>query len=553
MPYIPRVHGVDWAAGRVLVDGEPSSLLARLRLSLPVTDDIQGSTRGSEGAKALAVLLLAFLPIGTCLAYKAFVAPRPFWIHYYDPEMAYYHGSRQLLTGEVPVELAHPGTPLYILGAGLLVATGQEPSGVPTFLWVGYTVAFALSALAGLRLLRHVLGDLPVLLQVSALWTYFICPQSLEYLTVWSPEILFFALGAVTLTSLWDLGDRGGSARQCLVAGALIGVCCGLKLVFLAWAAAYIGALLLAPFDATRSRIPAAAAGALGVACGFVAATAIVLPGYPRIFTLLLGLATHSGDYATGPAGPPGIGLFVRNWADEFWTAKGWSLWLVALVGLMLVSVVQPKSGAGGERRGRRFIAAFLLLACAGTYLLSGRQAGLRYLLPAGVCGVLAFRLSMEPLLTLARSRLVSLCVCTVAAVLLGKHIGQDLTSHHNRIAEGSCFRQRVQMAVRRASSHRDAVVLFSYRLPMPSFALRGSAPDARFLGEVEGIYPEEGSYSVFSRQLFPPAGRPVWEVLVLDEAYVDAFPLPLARAVDRVGNYLVFRNVAASSNRHAP
>ncbi len=161
------------------------------------------NSRSSWGV--LLILALAFLPVAGAWAYKAFARPRPFWVFYFDPEIAYFHGSRQLLMGRAPQELAHPGIPLYVLGSAILLGTGQDPTSVPAFLRVGYVLALALAAGGGLLLLRTVLRDLPPMLQVAGLWTYFICPSAMEYLTVWSPEILFFAFGALALASLWSL------------------------------------------------------------------------------------------------------------------------------------------------------------------------------------------------------------------------------------------------------------------------------------------------------------------------------------------------------------
>ncbi len=58
---------------------------------------------------------------------------------------------------------------------------------------------------------------------------------------------------------------------------------------------------------------------------------------------------------------------------------------------------------------------------------------------------------------------------------------------------------------------------------------------------EVARLYPNEGDYDVFRRQIHLPYGHRDWDVLVIDQAYVSGFPETLAAPVDHVGKYELF------------
>ena len=57
---------------------------------------------------------------------KLLLRPRPFWVHYYDPEVIYFIQGLHLLRGEVPTNIDHPGTPLQLLSALLGAITGPS-------------------------------------------------------------------------------------------------------------------------------------------------------------------------------------------------------------------------------------------------------------------------------------------------------------------------------------------------------------------------------------------------------------------------------------------
>ncbi len=146
-----------------------------------------------------AVVLLAVLPVTIDWIAKVVVWPRPFWVQFYDPETIYFYGGLDLLRGRAPLNLDNPGVPLHVLSAAIASITGATPRRYTQFLLIAHVLGFVLTIAAIILLVRVVLSDAPPILRVAGAWTYFIAPQALERLDIWSPEILYFPLGAAIL------------------------------------------------------------------------------------------------------------------------------------------------------------------------------------------------------------------------------------------------------------------------------------------------------------------------------------------------------------------
>src|SRR5687768_16092781 len=86
----------------------------------------EAAGRESRGSVALSVAI-ACAPIVVVWVATVLVHPRPFWVHFYDPELAYLGSGLRLLAGEAPHHVDHPGAPVQLLSALILLATGKGP------------------------------------------------------------------------------------------------------------------------------------------------------------------------------------------------------------------------------------------------------------------------------------------------------------------------------------------------------------------------------------------------------------------------------------------
>jgi hypothetical protein len=393
-------------------------------------------------------------------------------------------------------------------------------------------------------LARTLLRGLPVSLQVIALWAFFLGPAALRFSRIWSPEILTFAAGAVVLASC-DRFLRGERRlAEVALAGAAIGLACGVKFTWLSWVVGLCLMLAIGPRVPRRGRIAAVAAALGGVALGFVAATWLVLPRYPYMFDWVGRLVTRSGRYGVGPQEWPELssafgevtGQLVEN---PIWTAW-WVTWLLlALAGLWL-----------RRRRGETqppAVVGWMLLSVtvlAASQLISIRDPSPRYSLP-GAMAVVALVAAAGHGAPFWRRRAARGLAVGVAGVLLVLGLEADWREHRGLVQSCTARRSRIEAGVgRHLARQPDATVIYSWQAPIPSLALRldGWSHKAA-LQAIERRFPREGHYKPWTREILLPTGAEDWDLLVIHRGYWRSFPeRKRGRVVDRVGVYLIVR-----------
>jgi hypothetical protein len=447
----------------------------------------------------------AILPIAAEFIDKLAVHPRPFWAHDYDPETIYFYQSLSILDGHAPLNVDHPGIPVQLLGAAIAIFTGRSPLQFDAFRAAAYVVSFALTIAAAIVLARVLFRESSPWLAVAGVWTYFLAPMALERDIIWSAEILYFPLGVVSLIAV----ARGRD----FPAGVAIGLCVATKFLFLGWAVALI--------VVARRRLHALA----GLAIGFVAGTCVAMTKYPYMLGWMWQNASHTGAYGRGAVAMPDLGATLYRYVDFASHAKGWLLWIAA------VAVLVWLARATIDRR----LLAFSLVAMAITLLLPFRAPAARYLLPAGVAVV--------GMVAAARGvpRFAAIAACALAALLLAKNLVSDDASHRQKIAGQRLLRAEIEAAVHGAAPR--GVVVYGWRVPEPSFALRIEATEPSQLDLVARRYPDEGHFNDWERRIYLPPGARRWDVAVIDESLVDQFPEPLGRPVAAIGAYRVFAN----------
>jgi hypothetical protein len=485
-------------------------------------------------------LATALLPVLVSAGWKAFVRPRPFWAFFYDPESFYFHDGLRLLHGHPPLDYTHPGTPVQALSALVALATAAThvtPERFDAFRGAAYCLGWALQLLGAIALLRTVLTGLPATLRIAALVTYFLAAKSLEYETVWSPELLYFAVGTLALAATWRALDRRFDFSTSLAAGAAVGLACAVKFLFLPWVlAACLIALLYAGPRPGRLRAAAVTTVAAGLA--FVVATLPAAGRYSDMVAWVARLASRSGRYGDAPHALPAVSTLLSNSAALLSAAKGWYLWLLlAAIGAWLAWRHHRNSDEGRRLGG---LAAFSVTALVLGHLLVVRGPSAHYLLPAAAAAVgLVAVAARAP--QLEKSAGLRWAALLLAAVLFGKHLLADGSTHlsRNRMAEAS--RRSLMAAVaRQAPPGRQPVVVYGYGTPMPSLALRYFATDPQLLQGVEELYPGEGHLGPGDR-LRLPAGAHAWDVMVVQRRDAPRVtPVLGAAPVEHVGAWEV-------------
>jgi hypothetical protein len=465
---------------------------------------------------------IALLPIVLEWIWKTVIHPQPWWLHYYDPETSYFYEGLRIASGQSPFNVDNPATPLQLFSAAFSLMLGPSPLTYPRFI-VAVHVFGLLLTIAGAFLLVHtLLRDAPPMLAVTAIWTWFMAPQALEYQLVWCGEILFFGFGAVALASVAGSLTNPIDRRRDLLAGATIGLLISVKFVFVAW----IAALCIAYFAARERPIYRSAVATGSAVAAFFTATAVAWPRYPAMAHWLARLAFNSGYYGNGRRALPRLSDVISNYARVVLTSKGWMVWLAVVV------ICAVATWLRGPRLARPVI-VFAAAASGAVVVMAMRSPAFRYLFPVALCAVLVFAVS-APLLKTRRRETAALAL--FAALLLGKAIAGDMRDHTSRIESLLPLHDKVTATV--AGLAPNGVVVYGWRFPTPSFGLRINATNYAQLGEIERRYPREGHYNDWFRRVLLPAGATHWDVLVIDRAMLSGFAQPVGRTAGHFNQY---------------
>lgn len=455
--------------------------------------------------------VVAILPlIGIWLA-KVVIWPRRFWIHFYDPETIYFYAGLDLLRGELPENVDNPGTPLQMLSAAIAAFSGATPARYEAFLSATHAVELLLLAGGAAIVFYGVFRDTATLARITGVWLYFTAPQALERMDVWSPEILYLPIGAAMIAVF-----RGWMVRPSHRRAAAIGILGGLgtaaKFVFLPWPAALVLTFLIG------RRFRDAAAAIAGTIVGFVLGTLPVASEYGSMFRRLLFLS--------------GTGHADQTWPQLLMTAKAWAI-CVAIIGVVVLLCLRHSPPP---------LTVFCLLVVVLSIAVSARNPSFRYLLPTAVAlaGLFASAAATERFT--ARWQLI---VLACIALLFAKTAFDDVATHRRRIAEGEHLRARIEAAV-----PREAVVVYGWRAPIPSFALRIMTRDERDLAEVSRLYPREGHVNPWTRQIHLPNGSATWHYAVVSAEDVEPLRAAGGTEVGRVDGFVVLISPSAFSRR---
>ncbi len=501
--------------------------------------------------RALGLVAVAFTPIAADLYYKTQISLRPYWIHYFDPEVFYFYSSLNLLQSTSPIHVDHPGTPLQVFGALMLILTPQEPFELDTYRIAIYWLSALLSLLCLSILVSRVTAK-PKLSHVCILvWLIYLAPDALEYLTVWAPEMLFPVFSGIMTLSLLAQFNSPANPRLAALSGLFFGIACALKFTYVFCLLSLLGVLAFRPEVggvSRRSRIClVVAASAAG---GFVVATIPILSEYGKMIDFVVSIATRSESYATGKFGLADPRAILDNLLQMLKSAEAWWACLGFIYAVSVLVLRNAKSLSRTDYRTLLLSSLFSLTAVLIAVLISVTidQAGWRYLLPAMTTAPLVFlALVRANAADNAAPRVVSAAATLILGVLLLKGVLLDLRSHDSRIESNTRLREHVERKLREVADS-SSVRVYSYRFPHPVSALRGSAIHAlrnpeRVLQRLDSAYPGIGAYDPWRNALHLPGDVSDWGLLVLRSDHYAGLPQSFdAAQVGRVQDYVILR-----------
>jgi hypothetical protein len=445
----------------------------------------------------------ALAPILASWLLKTLVWPRPFWIFHFDPETIYFYSGLSFLRGRMPPNIDNPGTPLQLISAAIAALTGATPLRYEQFLAFAHTTGLLLSLGGALAIFYGVMARASPLLRISAVWAYLVAPAALERLDIWSPEILYLPVGALVL-ALFRVWLESPSAGTAVAAGMLVGLGVATKFAWLIWAPA----LVLAMLSAGRLLHASLAAG--GVGAGFVLGTLPVAAAYGSIFRRLVFLS--------------GSGHGEQTWPVLLATSTAWQA-------IMVVTVL---FAAWHFRRSELPWAVFAGALLAFGILATARNPTFRYLLPMAfaVVALMALDSTSDRLAKPAHVGLLA-----ITTILLARSFVNDVHAHRDKIAEGRALRSEIESVLPNV-----ATVIYGWRSPIPSFALRVMSTDPQDLRDISRRYPREGHFDRWNGVMVLPAGVSRWDYLVVQDDDLRRIPEGSYEIVTHIRDYVVAR-----------
>lgn len=478
----------------------------------------------------------ATAPVVVATTVKICVVARPYWIHYYDPELIFFYEGVRLTNGLPPLNVDHPGAPTQLLSALLVLLTGGDPLTVDRFRYAAYALSTLLVVLGALVLHRSYFGRLEPAFEVAALWVWFSFPTFFRWTAVWTTEALYLPFGALAIAAAWRFDSKRGLMNAALL-GASLGVLVSLKFLFLSWLPAGIVLVLLGGEESLAGRLKHLCILAICTIAAFVALTLPSLSRYPYMMSWFWKLASRSGEYGTGPRSLPSFrdaATMVLDWVS---TAKGWYLLFSPGLLWLLISTVRERQ----RRRSWDGAALFALTAFGFSSLAVFRALGNgRYMLPSGLAALMVFSLALLRVPRKGR-RVLATSTVAVSGFLLARALVQDQTNEASWVAHGARLRGELRnvLATHRLSPERSSIV-YSFRFPDPALALRHMTPDPEMFRRIEERFPRTGHYNVWTCTLHLPRGQESWDAFVVAERDIANVPFPVGRELGRVDDYIV-------------
>ncbi len=494
----------------------------------------------------VSIVLIALSPVLVGWFVKVFVFPRPFWAHFFDPEMIFWYGGAALLGGRLPANVDQPGFAVHYLSALFVKASGSSPlpEMVDRFRVMGYCATILLIFLGAVLLTRTCLRDMPLPLKGAALAGYFLAPTALQWTTVWTSEAFYFPLGCLVLAAAWNDFQRQ-RLRSAFFFGASLGLAVSLKFLFLSWIPGLLLALSVVSPKGIVARTRRVVAGVGGILVAFFVMTGFAASRYPYMTRWIIGLASHSGDYGKGTTEILGPAEALKGLVRWISSARGWWLWIAAFSVVVVVGFWKSSKELRRDPIALGFtgfaIPAFLFGAWGGCR----HTDQLRYLLPPALLSIVLPLIAWQYVRFRSGARFLEGAggaILVVTLAILAKAAVLDVRVHRSWTADAAGKNASLTAILQREwKSATPPVLLIGWRFPAPSFALRIFAETAEQFDSIESRFPREGHYNPFRRQILLPAGSQSWDVAILREDEVKGFPTKLPPPVGYIGEFSVF------------
>jgi hypothetical protein len=186
------------------------------------------------------MVLAVLIPLSFFLL-SAIVFPRPYYVTEMDFEQDYYYNARMISEG-IPLNVHHPGTPIYYLGHLLLSLTGSDPDASQLFFTLGYFLVAVATSASLYFFARLLFQGVPPSISLLSLVSIVVWPSFLTYSNYFGSDSFIVAAGLPTVALFWKTLERFDDHKtvELALCGIGIGLCLAIKMSFLPLAAALL-------------------------------------------------------------------------------------------------------------------------------------------------------------------------------------------------------------------------------------------------------------------------------------------------------------------------
>lgn len=495
---------------------------------------------------------IAFLPIFLYWLFKEFIDVRPYWVFYDHIETLYYYTSRELLEGLVPHNTDNPGTLVQILGVPVVLLSEADPKNYELFLKVAHILVLTLSFLSSLLLIKVTKQNSNGVLSIGSVWIYFSFLVSLLYLQVWGPEPFYYIFGVIFIAVLFWVFEEDSkiTSLKLAVLGFSLGLLVSIKFTFLAWVPAlcfvvFIVELKQGFFIASRQVI----ISVLGLFVGFFVVTFIVREKYTYMFGWIFKNATRNGAYGAGELVLPSVSVALDNWWSFVSSSKGWILIIAFMLFVVFKEVFSLRKTDPQRANFILYIAIFAVCSIMFSLLFVVRSYAQRYMLPVGLSGVMIYIIFTNVIRD--KGAVYHYVACFALALLLVKSINNDYNNYRLKIQSQKSLRIEAVNEIKKLSkqfSIKQPVVIYGWRFPSPSFALRQQAHFEHHQLEVDLLYPNEGHFTPWPNgyRFRIPKNQTDWDFAVIRDDYLEHLKIDAFDIVSQISNYKIIKSKSA-------
>jgi hypothetical protein len=475
--------------------------------------------------------------------------PASYYSLKYDPEYPYFMNSLSVFKGRSYSYMDHPGTPVELLGTGLLILTypfirGSSDSfamyhisNPETFLTMGRAFIALMSFLCVYLLARYSTKlktwiDGFFSLAIAATFFVVLSPLTFKTLTYWSHNSFNFPFGSLLLLGLLvrlrsDLNIRWWEIS---LFGIGAGILTAIQLYFATWVIGIciaVGVFSLLKYRGWRKAILSSVIGAASSLFGFVFATLPVIHKYMWFRSWVRDLLTHQGRYGLGEIGFTSASRMLENFislweeAPIVFLSAGFSLLLVGAALLLHRRKMKVNPGLWAVAIG---LSSQLIV----TLLIILKHPGIIYLLAVAATLPVLFSV-VYALLSESKRYFKQGFIVLGTLILIGFFLGLFQAIAENRdmisnihLMEADLREHRIHYAETKDINLDEQTILWSYGTGSPCSALYFGNVYASnaFTEEIQQVCPQEGRYDIWSDgDKLSAEGK--WDIIVIPEKFL--------------------------------